>query len=95
MWRWRAADIERWRDVHVEVSKRYSRLGTKRYDPKRILTEGANIKQRARTTGLDADQRSNKVRSCYGARRTEFVSEFGALGGSRTQLRKPDRYTCM
>jgi len=41
-----ATDIERCRDVHAEVSKRHSRLGTKRYDPRRILTEGLNIKQR-------------------------------------------------
>ena len=63
MWRWRAADIERWRDVHVEVSKRYSRLGTKRYDPKRILTEGANIKPRFSISARsEADQEVEDVR---------------------------------
>lgn len=41
-----ATDIERCWDVLAEVSRGHSRLGTKRYDPRRILTEGLNIEQR-------------------------------------------------
>ena len=41
-----ATGIERCGDAHAEVSRRHSRSRTRRYDPRRALTEGLNIEQR-------------------------------------------------